>query len=443
MRHFKGVASVAAVLFPVLLPCAAQAQDNFHNRMERAISDFLATPAEDRKQIVLDNGSVMIPPELRADVRFGFQKRMTLSGHGVLFDIEGQRVTLSERDMTEIAEEMLGVVRAEDPEKPVLEREAEAQLKQILDRGLEVRWRGELKGPEAVLLDLELVRAMAHRLPDELRSGYLWRVDFIRDEMVRQKLVEPKLLTDFVIIVEINDWIIRWFLRTDYMRECAAAGVPVPPDFALTGTAWREQGALSTNLLSPGAVANVWTWNVTGKRGACVALPRGTGGPGSLAGIICQSAETGNACFWDNIRRSDNQRVPWATETLVIRDLKDGSELSETCPACHKGNNVFLVSPDDPTWCKLLRGGQGGSGCSAVNGPGSAGFTLAVEAEVNTVNVPNTSIRHSRYAPYSGTPARPGWVNTEGVGCGGVCHLGSGGSFNLPPMPPSCGVDCY
>lgn len=427
------------------LPLGAQAQDDPHDSMRRAITEFLTKPPELNQQIILPRDTpVMLDNLVLAELRFTFQKRMALTGHGQLFDIEGRPVEMDEKEMAAMVSEMLNVVRAEDPGKIELAVAAQEELKKIISEGEDIVRSKRFDGVEAVMAEAELVRAHAYRLPDSLRSQYLWRINFIQNAYVQRKLAKIDSFELIPIRGSLLDWINSWFSRTQYMRDCTAAGVPVPPDFsAAGGTPWRFQGQLSTKLIAAGDDANVWTWNQVGGRGACIALPRGTGGPGSLAGIICQSASTGNACFWDNIRRSNGTRIPWATETMVIDELQDGTNLAENCTNCHKGNNVFLVSPDDPTWCKLLRGGQAGSGCSAVNGPGSAGFTLSVEAPVRMVNVPNTSIQHSRYSPFSGTPARAGWVNNETVGCGGVCHLGSGGSFSLPPMPPSCGTDCY
>jgi hypothetical protein len=224
---------------------------------------------------------------------------------------------------------------------------------------------------------------------------------------------------------------------TDYMAFCRRARVPIPPDFALSGTAWVLQGDLQTNLLQPGVDAHVWTYSDPVRRGACIALPRGgTGQRANLSGIICQSATTGRACFWDSRLRDDNdprKEMPildWRTERLRIAKLKDASNLTEqgsgTCPDCHRGDNVFLISPDDPTWAKVLRG-------PLVTAPGST-FTTRVARSDDMRN------GHPRYVPVTYPASRPDWENAVGnPGCGGTCHENPSLAFSTsPPMPPLC-----
>jgi len=240
---------------------------------------------------------------------------------------------------------------------------------------------------------------------------------------------------------------------TDYMAFCRRGRVPIPPDWSVSTTEWQFQGNLGTgtNLLQPGINAQVWTYNDPFRRGACIALPRGGGGQrGGLAGIICQSAATGKACFWDSRKRDNNdpmKQTPvmdWASQTLKISELKDASNLTEPgsgrCTDCHRGENVFLVAPDDPTWTKVMRG-------PLVTTPGSK-FTVRVEAS------PDVAGGHPRYVPVTYPTNRPDWVNTfsEG-GCGGSCHeraddFQARGIPVTPPMPAACATggdpaNCY
>lgn len=230
---------------------------------------------------------------------------------------------------------------------------------------------------------------------------------------------------------------------TPYMAACRAQGVPIPPDWAESGTPWIYQGNLrtGTNLLQPGADAFVWTYSDPDRRGACIALPRGTGSPGSLAGFICQSATTGTACFWDNMPKNDQRPgiLGWKGVTLKISELADGSNLTGVtgnCPVCHRGDNVFLISPDDPVWTKVLRG-------PLVTDSNST-FTTNVESSSDNQG------GHPRYVPLSGLSGpRPGWTNPYKAGdCAGSCHENPVLEFsNRPSMPPVCAVDsvenCY
>jgi hypothetical protein len=228
---------------------------------------------------------------------------------------------------------------------------------------------------------------------------------------------------------------------TPYMASCRAQGVPIPPDWAETGTAWVKQGNLNTNgggsnLLQGATDAFVWTYTDPTVRGACIALPRGSGATGSLAGIICQGAVTGKACFWDNQLKIDPTAIlGWAGKKLEIAKLVDGinfaagGNVGGRCTSCHSGNNVFLISPDDSTWAKVLRGPLNG-------GPSGGKFT--------------TQVNSGRYTPL---PVATNFVNTvsSGTNCGAACHelppstirsmrdtVNSIPPPNRMPMPPSC-----
>ncbi len=228
---------------------------------------------------------------------------------------------------------------------------------------------------------------------------------------------------------------------TDYMAFCRQQRVPIPPNWALTGTAWVYQGLLQTNLLIPGGDAHVWTYSDPVRRGAAIALPRGNGGQrGGLAGIISQSATTGRACFWDSRKRDDQDplrempKIDWGAEPLAISQLKDASNLTEEgsgrCPDCHRGDNVFLISPDDPTWAKVIRG-------PLPNSPGST-FTTRVESSSDRTG------GHPRYVPVTYPANRPDWVNAFNFAQGGdcaSCHENPIRGFTgRPKMSP--GPDC-
>jgi hypothetical protein len=290
---------------------------------------------------------------------------------------------------------------------------------------------------ERALLTGVLLARQLEGADKRLRAAYEWRNRFLierirglLDQRARGRYAMSealrRLLRESGLLLELTA------LDTSYMSECRAAGVPVPPNFSMAKPgSWANQGNLTYNILDPGNAAAVWTWTDPNRRGACVALPRRNGGPDTFAGIICQSATTGKACFWDNLTRNDpDRRIPTATETMVIRDLQDGRTLavSEPCTECHTGNNVFLMSPDDPTWAKLMRG------------PLTAGnFSTTFEPQADT------AANGARYTPI----AHPTWVNPPlTTGCAGTCHATPSQSIRTrwsglpagqkPPMPPAC-----
>jgi len=242
---------------------------------------------------------------------------------------------------------------------------------------------------------------------------------------------------------------------TAYMERCFGRGVPLPPDWAQTGTAWIYHGNLGAsgglNLLQPGQDAHVWSYSDPRFKGACVALPRGSGGGrGGLAGVICQSSESGAACFWDSRKRDDNDplrempAINWQTDQpLRIKQLKDATNLTEAgsgvCPECHRGNNVFLVSPDATPWASVLR--------TNPNLGGTFKTTLDASADMRG--------NHPRYIPITSTqgPGRPGWSNDlglTGTQCS-ACHEDQSSAWGQFPnfsvlrnqMPPVCGANCY
>ncbi len=264
-------------------------------------------------------------------------------------------------------------------------------------------------------------------------------------------------------IFDFADALGRVRAETPYMAECRAQGVPIPPDWRPTTRQWKPHGSLAqgTNLLAPrqpgrpGHEAFVWTYTDPRIRGACIALPRGAGGSrGGLAGIICQSASTGAACFWDSRRRNDAvplaevDKLDWAIEELRVDELKDATNLTENgsgiCTDCHQGNNVFLMAPDDPVWRTVMR----------ANSDGSLGRNFSTRVLASTDNRGGMP----RYVPVTGVQGatRPGWQNLfVGPGCGGACHEESRLPLMLPstpspnpPMPPVCATggdheNCY
>lgn len=186
----------------------------------------------------------------------------------------------------------------------------------------------------------------------------------------------------------------------DYMRQCHNELVPLPPVWNPTsGTSrWQRRGTVPNPFAAPGlARVEVWTFSSTSPEGICFALPRMAAGGNintgiEALGIICQSKQSGKACFWDNVQRpagapgsgqtDETVRRPInrpkitgaATRNLDPVNMSDGYNLEENCTMCHRGSNVFLVQDGTP---------------------------LDTHSEM-----PN-----ARYQPVSGTPASPTWAN--------------------------------
>lgn len=200
--------------------------------------------------------------------------------------------------------------------------------------------------------------------------------------------------------------------QSAYMTQCEAEDVPLPPDWKNDpqenrALGWRYRGLLPNRMVlaadteppnppDPNVVVTPITevWAYSNSKGVCMALPRKTGNDITaintieLLGIICQSEQTGKACFWDNIRRRSagpgrpaGQRLRnRLSNDMKISDIQGGPDLRENCTDCHRGKNVFLVP-------------NGGRPLSLSSTP---------RLDIDPAN---------RYQPLSGTTPRPGWIN--------------------------------
>ena len=352
-------------------------------------------------------------------------ERIAHFGHGRLFDAGMKEIKLDDTLLKTMQDTMWAEIQQfKGADVGGDDKAALAQAQKLLQSE-------KLADNEAVLLKSGLIHTLLRTAPRELRDKYAWRNTALFYHYWNKDL-KFRVLPDHILELLKNLHLFEPANQgsaTSYMNDCRAHNVPIPPDWAETGTAWRKQGPLGTNLLAPGAAADVWTYSDPAKRGACIALPRDGGGPGSFAGIICQSATTGHACFWDNQLRSAPANVMgWSGLRLVIADLVDGATMADAknCTGCHRGNNVYLMSPDDSTWAKVLRGPLVG---------GSTGtFTTRVEASTDNRGM------HPRYIPITTLPGRPRWENTFTTGgCAGACHEPAVLS-RAPVMPPACAL---
>ena len=424
-----------------------QAQD-ISAEHKKAIEAWMAQPEKGREPIKLRiGGPIGIAPELLKDLRHDFEKVMVLAGHGKLFDAGGRSVDLSRDDMEKLQSQMLEAISKDAEAGDHLSQSDLRQLTEIADTLRKTLATSKLSRHQRFLVQNNLIRALTYRVPVRWREGYDWRGTYLRG---RWEIVH-KFERD-ALILELDEDFLRWFRdwwarnnrqKTSYMQQCEDNGVPLPPDFALSGTPWVKQGELQINMLDPGLDADVYTWAPGHMKGACVALPRylSNGTPG-LAGILCQGFDSGNACIWDSFLMGSNSPIDWSSQTMVIKDLKDGTVLSG-CPGCHLSNNAFNVAPDDPTWCSLMRGGQHGATCGTMSGPNRNNFTMQIADGIRTVTFQNSNgpdVDHSRFSWLSGTPPRASWVNNPQVGCGMQCHLAGDAAMLVREATPEGAV---
>ncbi|MBH0192319.1 MAG: hypothetical protein HP492_11350 [Nitrospira sp.] len=236
----------------------------------------------------------------------------------------------------------------------------------------------------------------------------------------------------------------------DYLESCRAKGVPAPPDWKRSSSNWQSHGNLNTILLTPNTTeptpvdqptfASIWSYAPPQGKGACLALGRS----GGSFQVICQSATTGYACFWGNDPTA--ALTSWTPETPEVRiaSLRDPVQGfapgTVACTECHRGNNAFLVAPDDPTWATVMR-----------PEPPRPTFTTRVEqsSQQGQFTFGATTTTYPRFIPIGGkTVALKNPLPTI-PGCSGACHeshyeiLDKGhtveGYVRIPrPMGPNC-----
>ncbi|MEO8435078.1 MAG: hypothetical protein ABI596_09300 [Pyrinomonadaceae bacterium] len=355
--------------------------------------------------------------------------QLAFAGHGMLFDKKVKQIKLDPAQILAMQNSIKQLALREKQPKEIMSQD------KIVLKAEELLKTAKLTDTERILVGSEVLEKLLAAAPREIQARYGWRNKAMVSHHLQGRYeVLTTLAPGVLAILRTSGFFTPEPATTDYIRECRDQDVPIPPDWAESGTPWVRQGTLGTNLLQPGLVANVWTYSDPAKRGACIALPRGGGGGGSAAGIICQSATTGHACFWDNKLRSvePEQFLGWRDRTLVIADLKDGSNLDQPCTQCHHGNNVYLMAPDDATWGKVLRG--------PLSGTRTGTFTTRLEASSDNQG------GRARYIPITLPGGRPGWENNYSPVAGfcASCHefpalspIGVPGSGTLR-MPPEC-----
>jgi hypothetical protein len=354
--------------------------------------------------------------------------------HGMVFDARQRRLQLDGKLIATLQQSLADAVAKA---RPAVDKDSALFARRITARLDKTPRADDRAYLTAALLNRQLARIDDKQTDYKAlrRYAFLNRVLYEQARSYYARIARGKIyqLSPEILALLREGRLIVAYFQTAYIGSCRTQQVPVPPNFSLASTTWIKQGNLASNMLDPGAPAAVWTWTDPARRGACIALPRNNGGAGSFAGIICQSAKTGRACFWDNLTRADpGRRIPTATETMVIADLQDGTTLDVDAPCtdCHVGNNVYLMLPEDPAWRKIVKG--------PMNGPRPGTFTTIVEPQTDTPMGP-------RYTPL----AHPSWVNPPlSNGCSGPCHSAPSAAitsayYNLPgrpPMPPACAV---
>ena len=259
--------------------------------------------------------------------------------HGVLVDKNHRIVELDARRVLDFQAELITLL------------EPSAQETDVTARALETH---ELTDSERILVQDVLISWM---LEDEARAEKLGRLaTMLRPHALGLAAADVTLfwkqhdaLANFLFTeLGISDHRVRKRPRgIEYLQQCAANGVPLPPDW---GPSWVWQGDLprAKNLLRFGRPTKVYTYEDPNVPGICMALPRMINGTIEALGIICQG-KSGKACFWDNRRFPDGGKIRGPLDMeMKILEVQNGNELVENCTDCHRGENVFLIHPGTP-----------------------------------------------------------------------------------------------
>jgi len=283
--------------------------------------------------------------------------------HGLLLNSDLQEIKLNSAILEKLQDSMIESL-VTVPELTIVQATSKQQQvpKPALDKAYvdSVLTGFQLTDVERVLTKSALIKVGIDAVPQSERPEYQWRFDLINERTI---YINPQTMTNprpeyehYLTTVNLRE-ILAAILRSmtpsaEYIRRCEENEVPIPPDWP-TGD-WQNRGALPFryNFLCSGPDTEVWTYE--DGQGVCYALPRKTGDAIDLVGMICQSKNTGKACFWDNIRSSTHCnttplpadcRITGEGFTLRISDLQGGSVLAENCTDCHRGGNAFLIHP--------------------------------------------------------------------------------------------------
>jgi hypothetical protein len=275
--------------------------------------------------------------------------------HGVLLDTNHRPIPLDASAADELLDSFLGALG--EGRKRTLETEAPG-LEQLRIQSLQKALAAELgviSTPDRLRLKAEMVRDAVALLPASEQPAYLRRLQAFSAVATPSGLL-PDLSSDlrgklksFGMDIKETPMPAEPEEETKYMQACRAQGVPIPPPWP--GTAWISKGVMPPDFTFasfPNSVSAEVLSSV-GEGGLCLALPRFNANKGLEAlGIICQSKNTGKACFWDNIDLKTGQRMTGSDVTLKVNSIQGGFELQENCTVCHRGQNAYLVHPNTP-----------------------------------------------------------------------------------------------
>lgn len=268
--------------------------------------------------------------------------------HGQVLDANFEEIKLDPETVAGIQESMFSILY--DPVREKTAKKHKGDLKELF-------YDQKFKGDEQHTVRHAVIHALLAESDDKTKERYLWRHRLLRYNGKRDNdkgdddkrfFLNRELLT---YLRRERNFLDEWApseefydrFRSEYQRSCRAESVPLPPDWP--SARWISQGPLAFVFISQNLEAEVFAYKDPSVPGTCYALPRrDSSGSIRFLGIICQSATTGKACFWDN-KTVDDLPITGPDINLRISEIGNGLTLGETCSNCHRGDNVFNIHP--------------------------------------------------------------------------------------------------
>ncbi|MBU1374729.1 MAG: hypothetical protein KJ775_16555 [Alphaproteobacteria bacterium] len=280
--------------------------------------------------------------------------------HGVAVDKDLKPIKLDQAAVLEMLDSV--VAKAGTPA-------AEPDLKFLREAQGALTKKKALSPSAAFVLKGAMVDQVLRAAPTAVQETYGWKVEYLRARArglgFKPEAAEAdvsKALGFSPLSLRLQTETGRWLNKLaapsqTYAASCQAEGVPLPPNW--TSGKWVLQGVLPQefNFLELGLEVEVYAYADPNAPGACIALPRWDDAAKTKVtlGVICQSATTGKACFWDN-RPHNGEGEPFTAAELATTDIQrdwvNGSDPDliggGKCVMCHRGENVFIIHPKTP-----------------------------------------------------------------------------------------------
>ncbi len=272
--------------------------------------------------------------------------------HGLVVDANLDPIVMDFKTVSKMQESMFSILY--EPARAQALKRYGGDLKTLF-------YDQKLQGNEQLVVRDAVLTALLDVSGQKLQERYLWRQRLMHSG-VNGLIDRRQFIISEAVAALLRQYRFRpgWYLppatTSQYVDDCQAQGVPIPPDWP--DSRWISQGPLAFVFISQSLNAEVFAYKDPAVDGACYALPRRDGtGSIHLLGIICQSNTTGKACFWDNVSAT-GMRITGPDAHLDIHTIGNGSNLAETCTECHRGDNVFNIHPG--TALQLSRPGAPG-----------------------------------------------------------------------------------